>query len=294
MEIVRATGEVRAVVRVWRERGFSVGLVPTMGAVHAGHLALVDSADREADRVVVSLFVNPRQFGPGEDWSSYPRDEAADAALLAAAGADLMFAPDLAEVYPEGFGTTIAVGGVAEGLCGASRPGHFDGVATVVAKLFNMVGPDFAWFGEKDYQQLQVIKRLVRDLDLSVAVRGVATVREPDGLALSSRNAYLSPAERRAAPALYASLTALARALGAGAGDVAAEIARTADALREAGFDPIDYVAAVDAQTLAPLTGPISRPGRALAAARLGRARLIDNVAVLPPPGRFLTGPGVA
>ncbi len=283
MEIVRTTAEVRAVVRVWRARGFSVGLVPTMGGIHAGHLALVDSADREADRVVVSLFVNPKQFARGEDLSSYPRDEAADAALLAAAGADLLFAPGLAEVYPEGFGTTIAVDGLTEGLCGAFRPGHFHGVATIVAKLFNMVGPDFAWFGEKDYQQLQVIKRLVHDLDLPVAVRGVATVREPDGLALSSRNAYLSPAERRAAPALYASLVALSEALSAGAGDIAGEIARTADGLRKAGFDPIDYVAVVDAQTLVPLSGPISRPGRALAAARLGQARLIDNVAVAPP-----------
>ncbi len=282
MEIVRTSGNVRAVVRVWRARGLSVGLVPTMGAIHAGHLALVEAARREADRVVVSLFVNPRQFSPGEDLASYPRDEAADAALLAAAGAGLLFAPGQAEVYPDGFGTTIAIGGLAERLCGAFRPGHFAGVATVVAKLFNMVGPDFAWFGEKDYQQLQVIRRLVRDLDLPVAVRGVATVREPDGLALSSRNAYLSPAERRAAPALYASLTALSEALGAGTGDVTGQIARAAGSLRGAGFDPIDYVAVVDAETMDPLAGPISRPGRALAAARLGRARLIDNVAILP------------
>ena len=290
VETVRTTAEIREVVEGWRARGLSVGLVPTMGAIHAGHLALVEAADRQADRVIVSLFVNPRQFGPGEDLSSYPRDEAADATLLAGAGADLLFAPGVAEVYPEGFATTIAIGSVTEGLCGAIRPGHFDGVATVLAKLFNMVGPDFAWFGEKDYQQLQVVRRLVRDLDLPVAVHGVATVREPDGLALSSRNAYLSPVERRAAPALHATLKALAQALEAGAGNIAGEIARAADALRTAGFDPVEYVAAVDAQTLAPLSGPIFRPGRALAAARLGRARLIDNVAIAPPPGRFSTG----
>lgn len=282
MEIVRTTDEVRAVIRVWRQRGLSVGLVPTMGAIHRGHLALVEAADRAADRVIVSLFVNPKQFSASEDLASYPREEAADAALVGAAGADLLFAPDLAHVYPDGFRTSVAVAGLSEVLCGAHRDGHFDGVATVVAKLFNMVGPDAAWFGEKDYQQLQVVKRLIADLDLPVAVHGVATVREPDGLALSSRNAYLSAAERRAAPVLYASLTALATALSAGARDVAGEMAHAAEAIRAAGFDPIDYVAVVDAETLAPLSGPIRRPARALAAARLGRARLIDNVAVEP------------
>ena len=282
MEIVRTTDDARAVIRAWRARGLSVGLVPTMGAIHGGHLALVEAADRAADRVIVSLFVNPKQFGPGEDLAAYPREEAADAALVGAAGADLVFAPDPADVYPDGFRTTVAVAGLGEGLCGAHRPGHFDGVATVVAKLFNMIGPDAAWFGEKDYQQLQVVKRLVADLDLPVAVHGVATVREPDGLALSSRNAYLSAEERRAAPNLHAALMSLATALSAGARDVAGEIGRATEALRAAGFDPIDYVAGVDADTLAPLSGPIRRPARALAAARLGRARLIDNVAVAP------------
>ena len=282
MEIVRTTDDARAVIRAWRARGLSVGLVPTMGAIHGGHLALVEAADRAADRVIVSLFVNPKQFGPGEDLAAYPREEAADAALVGAAGADLVFAPDPADVYPDGFCTTVAVAGLGEGLCGAHRPGHFDGVATVVAKLFNMIGPDAAWFGEKDYQQLQVVKRLVADLDLPVAVHGVATVREPDGLALSSRNAYLSAEERRAAPNLHAALMSLATALSAGARDVAGEIGRATEALRAAGFDPIDYVAVVDADTLAPLSGPIRRPARALAAARLGRARLIDNVAVAP------------
>ena len=282
MEIVRTTDDARAVIRAWRARGLSVGLVPTMGAIHGGHLALVEAADRAADRVIVSLFVNPKQFGPGEDLAAYPREEAADAALVGAAGADLVFAPDPADVYPDGFRTTVAVAGLGEGLCGAHRPGHFDGVATVVAKLFNMIGPDAAWFGEKDYQQLQVVKRLVADLDLPVAVHGVATVREPDGLALSSRNAYLSAEERRAAPNLHAALMSLATALSAGARDVAGEIGRATEALRAAGFDPIDYVAVVDADTLAPLSGPIRRPARALAAARLGRARLIDNVAVAP------------
>lgn len=283
MEIVRTARDVRAVTGGWRGGGFSIGLVPTMGGIHAGHLALAAAAKREDGRVAASLFVNPRQFGPGEDLSAYPRDEAADAARLASAGVDVLFAPALDEIYPDGFATTVSVAGPSEPLCGAFRPGHFDGVATVVARLLVATAPDTAWFGEKDYQQLQVVKRLVRDLGLPVAVRSVATVREPDGLALSSRNAYLTADERRRAPALHRALAALAAAVAGGAADVAGEAARAAEALRRAGFDPVDYVAVVDAETLAPLTGPPRRPARAMAAAALGRARLIDNVAVAVP-----------
>lgn len=283
MEIVRTARDIRAVTGSWRGGGFSVGLVPTMGGIHAGHLALAAAAKKEDGRVAASLFVNPRQFGPDEDLSAYPRDETADAARLASAGVDVLFAPTLAEIYPDGFATTVSVAGLSEPLCGAFRPGHFDGVATVVAKLLTAIAPDTAWFGEKDYQQLQVVKRLVRDLGLPVAVRSVATVREPDGLALSSRNAYLTVDERRRAPALHRALAALAAAMAAGAADVAGEVARAAEALRLAGFDPIDYVAVVDAETLAPLTGPPRRPARAMAAATLGRARLIDNVPVAVP-----------
>lgn len=283
MEIVRTARDIRAVTGSWRGGGFSIGLVPTMGGIHAGHLALAAAAKKEDCRVAASLFVNPRQFGPDEDLSAYPRDEAADAARLASAGVDVLFAPTLAEIYPDGFATTVSVAGLSEPLCGAFRPGHFDGVATVVAKLLTATAPDTAWFGEKDYQQLQVVKRLVRDLGLPVAVRSVATVREPDGLALSSRNAYLTVDERRRAPALHRALAALAAAMAAGAADIAGEVARAAEALRLAGFDPVDYVAAVDAETLAPLTGPPRRPARAMAAATLGRARLIDNVPVAVP-----------
>lgn len=283
MEIVRTARDIRAVTGSWRGGGFSVGLVPTMGGIHAGHLALAAAAKKKDGRVAASLFVNPRQFGPDEDLSAYPRDEAADAARLASAGVDILFAPTLAEIYPDGFATTVSVAGLSEPLCGAFRPGHFDGVATVVAKLLIATAPDAAWFGEKDYQQLQVVKRLVRDLGLPVAVRSVATVREPDGLALSSRNAYLTVDERRRAPALHRALAAMAAAMAAGAADVAGEVARAAEALRLAGFDPVDYVAAVDAETLAPLTGPPRRPARAMAAATLGRARLIDNVPVAVP-----------
>ena len=283
MEIVRTARDIRAVTGSWRGGGFSVGLVPTMGGIHAGHLALAAAAKKKDGRVAASLFVNPRQFGPDEDLSAYPRDEAADAARLASAGVDILFAPTLAEIYPDGFATTVSVAGLSEPLCGAFRPGHFDGVATVVAKLLTATAPDAAWFGEKDYQQLQVVKRLVRDLGLPVAVRSVATVREPDGLALSSRNAYLTVDERRRAPALHRALAAMAAAMAAGAADVAGEVARAAEALRLAGFDPVDYVAAVDAETLAPLTGPPRRPARAMAAATLGRARLIDNVPVAVP-----------
>ena len=282
-EIVRSTGEVRRRVAAWRARGLSVGLVPTMGAIHDGHLALVRAAASGSDRVVASLFVNPKQFVPGEDFTAYPRDEARDARLIAEAGGDLLFAPPGESVYPQGFSTEVTVRGLTEGLCGAFRPGHFEGVATVVAKLFNMVRPDAAWFGEKDFQQLQVIRRLARDLDLGVEVHGVATVREEDGLALSSRNVYLNEAERAAAPTLHCALLALARAALSPDADIESAIREAERTVAGAGFETIDYVAVVDRETLQPAEAPITREARALAAAWLGKARLIDNVAVVPP-----------
>ena len=281
-KIVRATEEVRRRVAAWHAEGFSVGLVPTMGAIHDGHLALVRAAAAGSGRVVASLFVNPKQFSHGEDFFAYPRDEARDARLIAEAGGDLLFVPPGEGVYPDGFSTTVAVQGLTEGLCGAFRPGHFEGVATVVAKLFNMVRPDAAWFGEKDFQQLQVIRRLSRDLDLGVEVHGVATVREEDGLALSSRNVYLSEAERAAAPALHRALLALAEMASAPGVDIAGAIQEAERTIAEAGFGTVDYVALVDRETLRPAEAPITAEARALAAAWLGKARLIDNVSVLP------------
>ena len=256
-----------------------------MGAIHDGHLALVRAAAAGSDRVVASLFVNPKQFAAGEDYSAYPRDEARDARLIADAGGDLLFAPPGEGVYPDGFSTAVTVQDLAEGLCGAFRPGHFEGVATVVAKLFNMVRPDAAWFGEKDFQQLQVVRRLARDLDLGVEVHGVPTVREPDGLALSSRNVYLSAAERAAAPTLNRALRALAERAAAPDADIPGAIREAERTIAGAGFGTIDYVAVVDRETLRPAEAPITEEARALAAAWLGKARLIDNVPVVPKGG---------
>jgi pantoate--beta-alanine ligase len=237
------------------------------------------SAARQAqDCVIVSLFVNPTQFGPGEDFTAYPRDEAADHTFLESAGVDLLYAPDAAEMYPQGFETSVSVGGLGEVLCGAYRPGHFDGVVTVVAKLLSQAGPDAAYFGEKDFQQLCVIRRMALDLDLAAEIKGVPTVRESDGLAVSSRNAYLSLEERAIAPALYAAITNVAEAI-AGGTDIAEACANGRDALTEAGFATVDYLECADAGTLAPVT-EAAHPVRVFAAARLGRTRLIDNVAV--------------
>jgi pantoate--beta-alanine ligase len=278
--IVRSVAALRAQVAAWRAAGETVGFAPTMGALHEGHLSLVRLASQLADRVVVSVFVNPTQFGPNEDFEAYPRDEARDAGLLASVGCDLLFAPDAAEMYPPGFATTVSVGGVSEPLDGAARPAHFAGVATVVSKLLNQCGPDVAVFGEKDYQQLQVIRRLVRDLDMPVEIVGAPTARAEDGLALSSRNAYLTTAERAAAPALARTLAEAAARLRAGAG-VAETEAWAADALRTAGFGKIDYVEVRAAQNLARLgPGPVAGEARILAAAFLGKTRLIDNMAV--------------
>ncbi len=277
--IVRTVGELRTQVTKWRKAGDTVALVPTMGALHDGHLSLVKLAKGKAGRVVASIFVNPIQFGPREDFNVYPRDEEGDLAKLARAGADLVFAPDTAEMYPQGFNTRLKIGDLTEGLCGASRPNHFDGVATVVAKLLMQCGADIAIFGEKDYQQLLVIKQLVRDLNIPVEIVGAPIVREKDGLALSSRNAYLSPSERETAPLLYQAISAVAEDLAQGRGcDDAVVAARFK--LEAAGFR-VDYVAVRDPDTLKPLSGPVKR-ARVLAAVYLGKTRLIDNVPVPP------------
>jgi pantoate--beta-alanine ligase len=275
----RTVGELRAHLAKWRKAGESIALVPTMGALHEGHLSLIALAKAKADRVAVSIFVNPKQFGPREDFHSYPRDEAGDLKKLAAAGADLVFAPDADEMYPADFNTKVSVANLTDDLCGASRPNHFDGVATVVAKLLLQAGPDIAVFGEKDYQQLLVIKRLVRDLDIPVEILGAPIVREKDGLALSSRNAYLSAAERRVAPLLFKTISEVAAELAQGRGcDDAVVAARYK--LDAAGFR-VNYVAVRDPDTLKPLHGPVKR-ARVLAAVFLGKTRLIDNVAVPP------------
>ena len=258
----------------------TVALAPTMGALHDGHLSLVRRGKELADRVVASVFVNPTQFAAHEDLGSYPRDEAGDAAKLASVGCDLLYAPTVAEMYPPGFATAMSMSGPAEGLCGAFRPQMFGGVALVVTKLFLQAAPDVAVFGEKDYQQLQVIRRFVRDLDIPVRIEGVATGREPDGLALSSRNAYLSAEERAQAPELNAALTAAAAAL-IGGDDVAAALAAATARILAAGFSSVDYVELRDAESLAP-QATLNAPARLLAAARLGKARLIDNIAVNP------------
>jgi pantoate--beta-alanine ligase len=278
--IVRTVPELRARVRAWRAAGERVGLVPTMGALHEGHLSLVRLAKQDAQRCVASVFVNPTQFGPNEDFDAYPRGEARDAELLASVGCDLLYAPTVAEMYPEGFATTISVTGVSEPLDGAARPGHFAGVATVVSKLLLQCAPDIAVFGEKDYQQLQVIRRLVRDLDIPVEIVGGPTARADDGLALSSRNAYLSADERRVAPEIHRALSAAVEQLRAGRGVAEAE-AEAVERLKAAGFARVDYIEVRGAEDLARLgPGPIKPPARMLAAAVLGRTRLIDNLAV--------------
>ncbi len=280
LSIVRTVADLRAQVAAWRKAGETVGLVPTMGALHSGHLSLVTLAKTRASRVVASVFVNPTQFAPHEDFDAYPRDEAKDASLLESAGCDLMFAPSVAEMYAPGFSTTVTVSGVSEPLDGAARPGHFAGVATVVSKLLLQCGPDVAVFGEKDYQQLQVIKRLVADLDIPVEVIGAPTARAEDGLALSSRNAYLTPAEREAAPSLAAALRdAVERLRGGTPVDRVENTGRAA--MERAGFSRIDYFEVRDAADLTHLgPGPITGPARILAAGILGKTRLIDNMAV--------------
>ena len=277
MLIVRDLAALRDAVREFRAEGMRVALVPTMGALHAGHIALVEAARRPGTKVVASIFVNPKQFGPNEDLSRYPRREMADLKMLEEGGCDVAWLPAVETMYPEGFSTGVHVSGVTEGLDGASRPGHFDGVATGVSKLFNQVTPDAAYFGEKDYQQLQVIRRMVADMDFDIEIVGVPTQRDDDGLALSSRNIYLDETERQKAVALPRVLGIAARAIGRG-DDPAAALAEAEASLEAAGF-AVDYVALVDAETLG--TEPeAGRPRRLLAAARMGATRLIDNIAV--------------
>jgi pantoate--beta-alanine ligase len=275
LPIVRTPGALRARVQAWREKRERVALVPTMGALHEGHLSLIRMAKMQAERVVCSIFVNPKQFGPSEDLDAYPRQEDEDARLLAAERCDLLYAPTAQAMYPPGFATNVSVGGVSEGLDGAARPGHFDGVATVVAKLLIQCAPDVAIFGEKDYQQLLVIKRLARDLDLVTEILSGPTARAEDGLALSSRNAYLSEDERRVAGKLNLVLKQTAAAAKAGA-DVAAVEAAGRAGLEQAGFE-VDYFEVRAADDLRRFEGKADAPARVFAAARLGRTRLIDN-----------------
>jgi pantoate--beta-alanine ligase len=279
MQIIREMSDLGETLREWREAGHSIALVPTMGALHAGHMALVDAARELADRVVASIFVNPLQFGLSEDLDRYPRQEAEDARLLEHHGCDLLWMPTAAQLYPTGFATTVSVGGVSERWDGAARPGHFAGVATVVAKLFTAVRPDLAYFGEKDFQQLAVIRRMTADLGLGVTIHGVETVRDADGLALSSRNAYLSADERARALALPHALEDASEAIRSGK-SIEAALEEARSKLQGAGFSPIDYFALVDAATLEPLDAP-SGEMRLIAAAVIGTTRLIDNVRVI-------------
>lgn len=277
---VRTVKDLRAQVAKWRQAGEPIALVPTMGALHAGHLSLIAVAKDHAKHVVASIFVNPAQFGPKEDFKRYPRDEAGDVEKLAEAGVELVFIPDTTEIYPAGFATKVSLPSLTEDLCGAARPNHFDGVATVVTKLLLQCAPDVAVFGEKDYQQLLVIKQLVRDLNIPVQIVAGPIVREPDGLALSSRNGYLSPAERKTAPIFYQVLSEAGAALANGEGcDAASSAGRFK--LEGKGFR-VDYVAIRDPETLAPLSGPIRRPARVMGAVHLGTTRLIDNVPTAP------------
>lgn len=279
MEPISTISQLRATVQAWRGAGHRIALVPTMGALHSGHLQLVQQAKSIASHVVVSIFVNPTQFGPNEDFSRYPRPIERDLQLLEKAGASAAWLPTVEEMYPQGFATSIHVAGVSEGLCGAFRPGHFDGVATVVAKLLNQVMPDTALFGEKDYQQLCVIKRLVSDLNLPVQIIGVPTVREADGLALSSRNQYLSAEQRQKAAAIYAALSHASHELVARPSDVASILEKTKSALTAAGFTKIDYLELRAEDSLA-ILDTYRAPARLLVAAWLGTTRLIDNLSV--------------
>ncbi|MEH6790987.1 pantoate--beta-alanine ligase [Parasphingorhabdus sp.] len=278
MQIVRQLAPLRDALAEFRKAGLTIGLVPTMGALHAGHMRLVEVARAQCDAVVASIFVNPTQFGVGEDLDAYPRQEAADAALLDAAGVELLWAPTADQIYPAGYATNVGVTGISEGLCGAARPGHFDGVATVVTKLFNQIRPDAAFFGEKDYQQLAVIRRMARDLDFTHDIVGVPTVRDPDGLALSSRNAYLTKEQRASAVALPDAMRDAARQIADG-GRVAAILADAKARIQAAGFHEIDYLELRDGDTLAVLDD-FTPQARLFAAARIGTTRLIDNIPV--------------
>lgn len=281
--ILSTVSDLRRQVADWKAKGNTLGLVPTMGALHEGHLSLVRAARADCDRVIVTIFVNPTQFNSAQDLAAYPRTEAADAALLAPLGVDVIFAPPPEEVYPPEFASQVTVSGVADPLEGALRPGHFAGVATVVAKLFGMTQADRAYFGEKDWQQVQVVRRMVADLNIKIDVIGCQTLREPDGLAMSSRNARLSPQARAAAPALIAAMTGVVRAITTGGQAPDRAILAAMAALPQAGFDRVEYIALYDGETMQPSTD-LGRPLRLLAAAWIGGVRLIDNIAVTPAP----------
>ncbi|QCO56596.1 pantoate--beta-alanine ligase [Pseudorhodobacter turbinis] len=277
-QIVRDVSQLRAIVAGWKAGGDAVGVVPTMGALHEGHLSLVRAAKIDCARVIVTIFVNPKQFNAAEDLQKYPRTEEADAALLAPLGVDVIFAPPAEAVYPPGFATTISVTGISGPLEGAHRPGHFDGMVTVVAKLFGMTAADRAYFGQKDWQQLQVVQRLVADLNLAVKITGCETIREADGLAMSSRNGQLSAKARACAPALHTAMQRAGAAIRGGAPVPIAMRAARAEVLA-AGFDEVEYIelrSAVMLERVSRLDGPV----RMLAAAMIGGVRLIDNIAV--------------
>jgi pantoate--beta-alanine ligase len=278
--LIHEPSALYALSQEWRQSGQRVALVPTMGALHEGHLSLVRLAKQKADKVIATIFVNPTQFGHNEDFSRYPRTESADIAALASVVTDAVYLPSVAAMYPQGFATKISVAGVTDILCGAARPGHFDGVATVVCKLLLQAMPHLAIFGEKDYQQLQVIKTLVRDLNIPVEILGAPILREADGLAMSSRNRYLSAKERQIAPLLYATLCQLADVLQQREAALPL-LTQAIHSLSQAGFSQIDYLELRDAEILAPLTS-LTAPARLFIAARIGHTRLIDNLAIMP------------
>ncbi len=279
--IVHTVAELRAQVGEWHAAGEKVGLIPTMGALHAGHVSLVQAALSAYGRAVATLFVNPKQFNDPADYEKYPRTENEDAVKLAAAGAHLLYCPYPEEMYPHGFATNVSVAGVSHGLCGGARPGHFDGVATVCSKLFLQSGADGAFFGEKDYQQLKVVQRFVADLNIPIAIHPCPTVRDPDGLALSSRNQLLSPEQRRIAPAMIRAMRAAAAAIEAGA-DARETLAEARAAVIAAGYDRVDYLEVRRQSDLA-AEFPTGEPARLFAAAFLGGIRLIDNLRVWQP-----------
>ncbi len=280
MQIFNDLPSLRAEIGLLRSHDARIALVPTMGALHAGHLALVEEAKARAHHVIASIFVNPTQFGPNEDLDAYPRTEQADVMQLDAAGVTALWMPDVAQMYPNGFASSIHVAGLSDRLDGAWRPGHFDGVATVVTKLFNQVRPDIACFGQKDFQQLAVIRQLVADLDLAVEIVGVETQRDVDGLALSSRNAYLQPRERSIAAALPETLVTAGEAIRSGE-DAAAILSWATQHLMDWGFESVDYFTLCDERTLETMT-TLNRPARLLVAARIGGTRLIDNIPIYP------------